>query len=405
MRRTSCAGCGAPWLEVVLDLGSSPVANTYLDSAVASQDLKRYSIQLLRCAMCGLFQQAQVVPDIELWQADYAFYTGHSPGAAEIQREAARRFVVEEHLSDKLVVEIGCNDGTLLEEMRATQPRARLVGVDPAAGPADTARLLGLDVIQDQFSLRVAHHMVKDYGQADLVIGNNVAAHVADLSDFLAGVARLLALDGKAVFEVQYLVDLVTGNQFDHLYHEHRYFFTAYAFDQAAQRHNLAVADVEQTPAQGGSIRVTLVHEDRVVGRKNVRQIFDAEAWTIVSPLGLQGRANRMRAQIQGLLRDQRDVGKVVAGYGASAKAATLLNWCEIDSSLVRYVTDHTPAKFGRYIPGTDIPVISAEADSRAPDVYLLMVWSYLSQILRREREFMDRGGRWLVPVPQVILI
>jgi methylation protein EvaC len=379
-----------------LDLGSSPLANDY--PAQPDLTLKQYTLGLLRCNRCSLVQSTEIVPDDELWNREYGFYTGGSWQVVEQQRKYALEVLAKhEALAKKLVVEIGCNDGTMLRNFKeAGYPT---LGVDPARGPTSVAQSSGLDVIVDQFNVTTAREIASNYGRAGLIIANNVIAHVADLDDFISGMALLLRPEGVAVVEFQYVGDLVAGNQFDHVYHEHRFFFSLLSLELALRRHRLEPVQVQHTSPQGGSLRVTIAHEGALVADASVRQLRANEKW-LTEPYclaGLQGRADWIRHRLLRLLYGLKDQGKLVAGYGAPAKSATLLNFCHIGPDLVQYIVDTTPAKQGRYTPGTNIPIIAPESDSRAPDVYLLLNWNYFYSIRRKATSF---AGEWLVPIP-----
>lgn len=397
MRREICGGCRSTNLTECLDLGSSPLANDY--PTQPDLTLTQYALGLLRCNRCSLVQSTEIVPDDELWNREYGFYSGGSWQVVEQQRRYALDVLAKhEALSKKLVVEIGCNDGTMLKNFK--EAGCPTLGVDPARGPTAVARAThGLDVIVDQFSLNIAHQIVSTHGRAGLIIANNVIAHVADLDDLISGMAYLLRPEGVAIVEFQYVGDLITGNQFDHVYHEHRFFFSLLSLELALRRHHLEPVQVQHTSPQGGSLRVAIAHEGALMTGASIRQLRTNEKW-LTEPYclaGLQGRADWIRHRLLRLLYDLKDQGKLVAGYGAPAKSATLLNFCHIGPDLVQYIVDTTPAKQGRYTPGTNIPIISPESDSRAPDVYLLLNWNYFSSVRRKYSSF---TGQWLVPIP-----
>lgn len=383
----------------------SAVADDFRADRVAATALPRYPLGLLRCAACTLVQISEIVSDAELWGGDYGFYTGASSVAADYQHQYAD--TIAERFGDlgrHLTVEIACNDGTMLARLHSRG--LPVLGVDPAAGPVEVARARGLDVMHAGFDEQLADLIVTTRGQAGLIVANNVVAHVEDLNGFLAGVRHLLAESGVAIFEFQYLVDLIVGNQFDHVYHEHRQFFSLTSFSRAAERHGLRVLEVTSTDAQGGSLRVTVGNLAHWPAH-NVGHLQRAEAWLSDEHAlsGLQGRAERIRTRLLEALRAHRSAGRRVAGYGAPSKSSTLLNWCEIDTDLIQYLVDTTPTKQGRFTPGTGIPIISPESDSRLPDVYCVFVWNYLSQVVHKEALFVSHGGRWLVPIPVPAMI
>lgn len=396
MRREQCGGCGGGDLEVVLDLGSTPLADAFPKSAAEPEDW--YPLQLAVCRRCSLVQLTEIVPDGVLFGSDYAFYTGTSPSAVEYFAGYSRWLLdLFAEQARQGVVEIACNDGTLAWHLVAAGHR--VVGVEPASGPAEVARARGVDVVGQPFGRAVA----AEIGKVGLVVANNVAAHVADLDDFFGGIADLLTPDGVAVVEVQYLPDLLAGNQFDHVYHEHRQFFTVATLSEVMTNNLLAVREVIHTGAQGGSIRVVAEPFRRT------STLYTGHPGDRVASLGalrtMQSRVDYIRGRLLSLIDGELCEGRrTVAGYAASAKSTTLLNYCGIDLSRLAYVEDITPAKVGRVTPGTHIPIV-APCERDRPDAYLLLAWNYLSGVLRREAEFTAGGGRWIVPIPVPVVI
>lgn len=375
-----------------LDLGTSPIADAY--TSTPGEFSARYPLRVAVCGKCRLVQLLDVVDD--LFGTGYSFYSSASaPLSAYHERYAESVLRAYGDQAAKGVVEVGCNDGDLLRHFAAAGHPT--VGVDPATGPASMARSRGLHILGESFGLATAQRIRDWRGPAGLVIANHVLAHVAEVSDVLAGIAHLLAGTGVAMVEVQYLPDLLVNNAFDLIYHEHRNFFSLSSLEQAAHRHGLTVVHAALTDRQGGSLRVALSRTptpDATVGR-----LRSSERWlhNFSAYEGMQGRAERIRERLLDLLDAQ--AGSVV-GYGAPAKATTLLSFCGIDASMVAMVTDTTPAKQGRYIPGTGIPVV--DRCMFDPDAYLLLAWNYQSAILRRERDF---AGRWIVPLPAPVLL
>lgn len=394
MRREACSGCGRRDLETFLDLGSSPLADRF--PATADEPEETYPLRLAVCPRCWLVQLLEVVDDAVLFGDDYAFHTGSSPSAVEYFHSYAAD-LMRQFRPEGLVVEVACNDGTLLAELAGWG--VWTIGVEPAAGPAEVARDRGLNVVSEPFGIGTARRLSGEYGKASLVVANNVAAHVADLDDFFGGIAALLAPNGATVVEVQYLADLLAGNQFDHVYHEHRYYFSIATLAQTMERHGLFMQSVSRTPAQGGSIRVVATRVrslSEYSERAGLRQMAPYAAF--------QGRVDHVRAMLNHLLDDELAAGRKVAGYAASAKSATLLNFCGIGADRVDHIVDTTPHKIGRFAPGSKIPVLGP-GDRPEPDTYLLLAWNYLSGVLRREHPFVDRGGRLLVPIPVPVLL
>ncbi len=354
-RRESCAGCASTSLRVVLDLGTSPLADRF--PASPGEPERRYPLRAAVCTSCWLMQLLDVVPDGDLYGADYGFLTGASPSSLDYFASLAATLLDRYgSLRGQRVAEIACNDGTLLAHF--ADAGCQVLGIEPAGPPAAEARARGLQIAQEPFTAALGESI------------GPCAAHVADPADFLAGIRELLTPFGVAVVEFQYLGDLIAGCQFDHVYHEHRFFYSMGSFARLAAAAGLRVMAWEHTPAQGGSMRVTLA----------------------------RGEAGPPRGPLEAA------AGRTVAGYGATAKSATLLNFCGIGPGLVPWVEDVTPAKIGRFTPGTHIPIVKP-GDRPVPDTYLLLAWNYLGGVLRREREFTGGGGRFIVPGPVPVII
>ena len=378
-----CRGCGSTNLRTFLNLGSTPLADAF--PVTPDEPQPRYPLGLTLCVHCWLVQNSETVPDSELWTEDYGFYTGASPSSIAYFEDYAA-WVRERCPDPAFVVEIASNDGTLLRHFR----EARVLGVEPAG---NVARASGLPVIIAPFGRAVARGIEEP---ADLILANNVIAHVDDLQDFVGGIAELLAPDGIAVIEFQYVADLLLGNQFDHVYHEHRSFFSLRSLSGVVARHGLRVAEAIRTPAQGGSLRVVVRHgDDQSVEPPELNY---AESWLRhwSTYETFEGRVLQVRDRIRALVRAEREAGRRVAGYAASAKSATLLNYCDLGPDDIVAVVDKTPSKIGRFTPGTGIPIVE-QTDA---DTYLLLAWNYLPGVIRRERSFLDHGGRIIVPIP-----
>jgi hypothetical protein len=395
MKRTTCAACGSANLEPILDLGNSPIADAYAASSIESLRLDRYPLELAVCDKCWLVQLLEVLPQELLFGTGYSFYTSASPPLSQYHEAYAAK-VMESYstLARRSVMEIGCNDGDLLRHFHELGCPA--MGIDPAAGPADAACSRGLDVRVRPFNLRFAQDLFYEYGTVSLVIANHVLAHVADVSDFLAGVSLVLDEDGVALIEVQYLPDLLVNNAFDLVYHEHRNFFSLTSLEAALERHGLFVTNFMHTDRQGGSIRIEV--RKRHYHAPGITMLRGHENWlhSMGAYEGLQGRVNRIRTRLRELVHDEKSRGPVV-GYGAPAKATTLLNFCHIFE--LPHTVDTTLAKQGRYIPGTTTKIVAPEEVSD-DNTFLLLAWNYMSKIVRDHPE-----SRWIAPIPAPVII
>lgn len=412
MKRDNCSACGYDDLRLILDLGLSPIADNYTKDAVS---VPHYPLQLAVCAGCHLVQLLEVVPD--LFGSGYSFYSSASAPLSTYHMAYASDVINANQLAAdgygdglgkrSLVVEIGSNDGDMGRHF--VQAGYRVIGVDPANGPAEVAETRGIETIVKPFGRNLAHEIHAQEGPAGIIIANHVLAHVESVSDVFAGIDELLTRDGVAYVEVQYFPDLLLNNAFDLVYHEHRNFFTLTSLHAAARMHNLYVNDAELTDRQGGSLRVRLSRHAGA-SRQTVA-LRDSENWLTDTNVyaGLQGRAERLRARLLQLLVDEEVQDHVVVGYGAPAKATTLLNFCGIDTELMRYVVDTTEAKQGRYIPGTGLKIKRPDDPYDAArdhvDTYLLLAWNYQREIMRNEQQFTIDGGRWIVPVPAPVIL
>jgi len=400
MIREECASCGSMELRFFLELGSTPLAGAFMDKV--DDDPDTYDLSLLVCENCFLVQLREVVPDEVLFNQDYMFYSSTLAPIQRYHRDYALDLIQRYPWQIKdLTVEIASNDGSLLRHF--ADHGGRTLGIDPAGGPSQVARDSGLDILTQPFNRALAQDVRAEHGQAGLIIANNVLAHVADPHDFLNGVADLLAPDGVAVFEVQYLGDLLAGNMFDHVYHEHRFYFSINSLSNLLQRAGLHIQGIRKTEPQGGSIRVS-VSKDWTKARHH--QLY-TESWlrNIDTYSSFQGRVQHVAHRLFSLI-DQYRYG-TIAGFGATAKSTTLLNFCGLDSDVIDYVVDTTPAKVGKFTPGTRIPIISPEQELERgyPDLYLLLAWNYLGSVLRKSDLSHYKSTKWLVPIPYPVVL
>jgi C-methyltransferase C-terminal domain/Putative zinc binding domain/Methyltransferase domain len=397
VRRKTCSACGYGELVQFLDLGVSPVADAY--TATPGEPVERYPLRVAVCVQCYLAQLLDVVDAKVLFRTGYSFYSSASWPLSSYHRAYAADLLARYgDLASEGVVEAGCNDGDFLRHF----PGLPTLGVDPAAGPVAAARERGLTVLEEPFGLEVASRVLAERGPAGLVVANHVLAHVEDVSDFLAGVRKLMGPDSVASVEVQYLPDLLVNNAFDLVYHEHRNFFSLASLAAAAGRHGLHVASARLTTRQGGSLRVELTRRP-YPPTPEVERLRYSEMWlgSIGAYEGVQGRAERVRERLLDLLQGLVTEGLTVAGYGAPAKATTLLSFCGITEAMVQWVVDTTPAKQGKYIPGTGIPIRAPHPRHHyGANVYLLLAWNYATEIIRDNLSYMEGGGRWVIPLP-----
>ncbi len=392
MKRTACSACGSPDLEQFLDLGDSPIADAY--TATPDEDPPRYPLQVAVCGKCRLVQLLEVVPADVLFGTGYSFYSSASAPLSAYHKAYAED-VLAEHGTQAArdVVEVGCNDGDLLQHFKHLPH----LGIDPSTGPAAMARDRGCDVLMEPLSLEAAQRLRDSRGPAGVVIANHVLAHVEDVSDCLAGIAHLMDDESVGMVEVQYLPDLLVNNAFDLVYHEHRNFFSLTTLEAAAVRHGLYVLDAELTDRQGGSLRATLARTGGAMARtESATRILATERWlnSFGAYEGMQGRAERIRDRLTGLVTGD------MAVFGAPGKLTTLVAFCGFDVEQLRWCIDSTVAKQGRYVPGTRIRIYPPGEPEVPRDGFLLAAHNYAHSILAA-----NPGHRWIVPFPAPLVL
>lgn len=403
----TCRICGTDRFEGVVSLGLMPLANRFIRPEQAAEAEPRYPLEVIRCQECELVQLSVVV-DPEILFRDYAYASSASAPVIEHFAALATDLAARFKLRDRLVVEIGSNDGVLLDPL--ARRGARVLGIEPARGQSTAANARGLETWNEFFDEGVARRVRAERGRAALVIGNNVLAHMSDLSGVARAVGSLLDDDGVFVFEVPYLLDLLDRVEYDTIYHEHLSYFHLAPLKRLFSDAGMAVFHVERLSVHGGSIRVYVGH----AGRRSASPQLAAMSATEGHRLLADQRIYRSfaesvvasRVALNDLLADRIAAGWRIAGYGASAKGNTLLNYCAIGPDVLEYVADTTPYKQGLLTPGTRIPVVPERRSVEdPPDALLLLAWNYADSIVERKRDYIARGGRFIHPIPLARLI
>ncbi|EHI13630.1 class I SAM-dependent methyltransferase [Mycolicibacterium thermoresistibile] len=392
-------------LREVLDLGRQPVSNAFALPEDADK-VPFFRLAMGVCTSCTMVQQLETVPPSEMYRADYPY---RASGSMVIRRhfEQVARQIVENCPGgrDGFVVEIGSNDGVMLKTLSAAGMRH--LGVDPAAGAGEVARAHGVNVRTAFFNADTAAEIHSEHGPANLIFSANTFSHISYLDSIFKGVDHLLAPDGLFVFEDRSLADILRNNYFDQIYDEHIYLFSVSSVQAMAAHFGFELVDVEHLPLHGGSIRY-------IVARKGVREPAEAVAEFLAGEReqGLGGdeaftrfadQIARIKTDLVSLLADLRDEGRRVVGYGATSRSATVLNYCGIGRDLLPMVCDSTPEKQGRVTPGSRIPVCPPDAFADPyPDYALLFAWNHAEEIMAKETEFTEKGGRWILYTPQV---
>ncbi len=407
MNPATCRSCGSTHLASVLDLGNLPLANGLV--AAARQDLPdpRHPLHLVRCESCSLAQLRDTVPPEELF-THYAYFSSFSDTMLQHVRALVAGLVKTRSVGPQsTVVEVASNDGYLLREYKATG--ARLLGIEPARNIADEAERQGVPTLREFFNTEVAERLAHDGWRADIIHAHNVLAHVPDVNGFVRGLAILLGEDGVAVIEVPYVREMVDRCEFDTIYHEHVFYFSLSSLTALLARHGLVVDTVQRLPIHGGSLRILA---SRVPGRQkdgSVEALLSAEGAWVREPRYYDSFRERVVA-LKSVLRDVvlglRARGKRIAGYGAAAKGAILLNYAGLGREAVDFVVDRSPHKQGLLMPGVRVPI---EAPSvlvtKRPDYTLLLAWNLEAEVLAQQQEYRRLGGRFIVPVPDLKII
>jgi hypothetical protein len=407
-KRTTCRACGASRLRGFLALGPQPLANAFLCGPEEFAAEARYPLDVYLCEECSLVQLLDVI-DPEVLFRNYIYVTGTSTTiAAHNQAYAATVIDMLGLGAGDLVVEAASNDGSLLKCFRAGG--VRTLGVEPARNIAEMARAAGIDTVDEFFRVDTARALRARYGPAKAVIGNNVLAHVDDTRGFLQGGAEFLAEDGLLITEVPYLREFLERLEYDTVYHEHLCYFSVTALMRLCEGVGLRIVRTDHHPVHGGTLRMYAGHEarypDHAPAVKALAEEERAAGFTTM-PRFVQFAQDvaRNRDRVVGLLRELTAAGKTVAGYGAPAKGNTLLNYCAIGPDLLPYTVDKSPLKVGKFTPGMHIPVLPVETVlERQPDYLLILAWNFAGEIMAQQQEYRQRGGRFIVPIPDPLI-
>ncbi len=406
-RLTACRICGADAsrLQSVLDLGQTPLANRLLRAEQLRDDEPRYPLELVLCLNCSLLQITETVPPEVLFR-EYLYCSSFSDTMLSHSERLAERLITERELGpSNLVMEAASNDGYLLQYF--TRRNVRVCGVEPARNIAETARARGIPTIDEFFGTELAGRLAADGQFADVFLANNVLAHVANTNDFVGGIKTALAPTGVAVIESPYARDMIEHCEFDTIYHEHLCYYSLTALDRLFAQNGLRIFAVERLPIHGGSLRLFIGHAKAVSRGSTVQALLDEErAWGVTEPAAyahFRQRVEKLKKELCDRLKALRRQGARVAAYGASAKGSTLLNYCGIGRDVLEFVVDRSTVKQGHYTPGSHLPIHSPEKLlEEMPDQVLLLTWNFAEEIVRQQEEYRRRGGRFLIPIPEL---
>jgi hypothetical protein len=403
--RLHCRFCGAQLVRSFVDLGMSPLCESFVAPERLDEVEPFFPLHARICDSCELVQLPAFVPREEIFTR-YAYFSSYSTSWVEHARRFVQTIIGRLGLgSDDLVIEVASNDGYLLQHFAGTG--IPFLGIDPAANVAEAARERGVPTEVAFFGRELAERLAGEGRQASLLVGNNVLAQVPDLNDFVGGIGIALAANGTATFEFPHLLRLLQGVQYDTIYHEHFSYFSLATIQRILNTHGLELYDVEELATHGGSLRIYVQHAQGPHRTTTaIERVLADERHSLAQPEAFAAAVQESKFALLELLIQLRREGKRVAGYGAPGKAATLLNYCGIRTDLIEYIVDRNTYKHGRFMPGTHIPIHPPELIAETkPDFVVVLPWNLLGEISAQLAYITSWGGKLIVPIPKARVV
>lgn len=400
----ACRSCGGHDLHEVLSLGEMPPANALLTAEQLRGQEARYPLEVVMCADCTLLQLTGSLPPDELF-VEYAYFSSRSAPMVGHARALVDEVMGERKLGpNDLVIEVASNDGYLLRHYR--DKGVEVLGIDPAENVVEVAVAAGIPTRAAFFTSALADELRAEGLAASVVHANNVLAHVPDINDFVAGVARILSDDGWFVVETPYVRDLIEKLEFDTIYHEHVFYYSLHSVVELFERNGMSIVDVRRIAIHGGSLRLRAVPSDStvVVGDSVAALLREEKVLGMDTASFYRDFAQKvddLLAELRSFLAERREQGRRIAGYGAAAKGTVLLNALGVGPETIEFVIDETPYKQGRFVPGVRIPIVGRDRLlTEMPDDVLILAWNFADAIIEKEAAYRSRGGSFLLPIP-----
>ena len=406
-----CRFCKTILENVFIDLINSPASNSFLSKEQLNEPETFYPLKVYVCEKCWLVQIDEYKKSDSIFNNDYVYFSSYSTSwLAHSKAYAALMLDRFKFNSNSLVVEIASNDGYLLQYFN--EKNIPVLGIEPTKNTAKVAVQKGIPTVTEFFGVKLATELVNKGKKADLLLGNNVLAHVPDINDFVGGMKIMLSEQGVITMEFPHLVQLIDNNQFDTIYHEHFSYLSFFTVKQIFEANGLELFDVEEIPTHGGSLRVYAKHKEDNTKEisLNVEELISKEIQKgITDPAyyrGFQIKAEQIKSNLWSFLLDQKKNAKRVAAYGAAAKGNTLLNYCGVKHDLIDFVVDANPHKQNKYLPASHIPVVSEDyIKSEKPDFIIILPWNIKEEITAQLSYIQDWGGKFVVAIPEVKIL
>ncbi|OON66070.1 SAM-dependent methyltransferase [Hymenobacter sp. CRA2] len=403
-----CRFCGEALHATFVDLGTSPLCEDFVRPEHFNRAEPQYPLHARVCANCFLVQVGEFLRPDEIFRDEYCYFSSYSTTWLAHARRYTEQMVARFGIGpEQFVVEVASNDGYLLQYFHERQ--IPVLGIEPAGNVAEAARRKGISTLSKFFGRRTARKVATTYGQADLLIGNNVLAHVPDINDFVGGLKIMLKPGGVVTMEFPHLLRLVEQCQFDTIYHEHFSYLSFYTVERIFAHHGLTLFDVEELPTHGGSLRIFARHAsdhskpvEARVGELRQHEI-EAGVCTLAYYAEFGEAVKQTKRALLSFLIEAKNAGKTVVGYGAPGKGNTLLNYCGIGTDFLDYTVDANPHKHGLFLPGTRIPIYAPDRIRQTrPDFVLILPWNLRAEIMQQMADIRQWGGRFVVPIPTV---